>query len=437
MMKKYDKYKQSGIEWVGEIPSDWNVTKYKFVITIKNGFPFKSELFDNQEGFPLLRIRDITSGKLETFYKGEFSSDYVIKKGDLVIGMDGDFNLRWWDNSDALLNQRCCTLNNIEGITDLRFLYYLLPNDLKIINDLTYYTTVKHLSNGDINNSSIVLPPIDEQTQIAQYLDHQTSIIDQLIQQKEKLIELLKEKKQAVINEAVTQGLNPKAKMKDSGIEWLGKVPEEWTLTKMKFGCEFIYDGTHGSFMRIDQGFRLLSVRNIVDSKFIFREDDSLISEKDYNEISSKFIIKEDDIQLAIVGATLGKVAIVEKMSEPFVTQRSLATIRTDSKICLPKYLYYYLSSSSFQAYLWLSTSFSAQPGVYLGTIQKCPLLLPSINEQYQIVKFLQLKIYFIDELTNKNIIQIEKLKEYRQSIISEAVTGKIDLRSWTPPNNN
>jgi type I restriction enzyme S subunit len=289
------------------------------------------------------------------------------------------------------------------------------------------------IMNNEMASIYCLIPPIQEQIKIAQYLDHQTAIIDQLIQQKEKLIELLKEKRQAVINEAVTKGLNPNAKMKDSGIEWLGEVPEEWLLTKMKFGCQFIFDGTHGSFSRVDEGYRLLSVRNIIDSKFTFRDDDSRISEKDYKEISTKFEILEDDIQLAIVGATLGKVAIVEKISEPFVTQRSLASIRANSKKCLPKYLFYFLSSNSFQSYLWLSTSFSAQPGVYLGTIQKCTLPLPIIKEQEKIVTYLELEISSIQELLDKINIQIDKLKEYRQSIISEAVTGKIDVRDWVP----
>ena len=104
-----------------------------------------------------------------------------------------------------------------------------------------------------------------EQTQIAKYLDHQTGLIDVIIEKKELLIKKLKEQRQAIINEAVTKGLNPNTKMKDSGIEWLGEVPEEWSVMKMKFGCEFILDGTHGSYKRVTEGYRLLSVRNIIN----------------------------------------------------------------------------------------------------------------------------------------------------------------------------
>ena len=147
--------------------------------------------------------------------------------------MDGDFNIRWWDKGKALLNQRCC--NVIEkGNIELRFLYYLLPFDLEIINDLTYYTTVKHLSNGDINNSKICIPSLSEQKSITSFLDHKTTQIDTLIEKKEQLVEKLTLKRQAIINEAVTKGLNPDVPMKDSGIEWLGEIPEHWEVVKFR-----------------------------------------------------------------------------------------------------------------------------------------------------------------------------------------------------------
>ena len=144
------------------IPSDWEISRYKYHIKIKNGFPFKSNYFDLEDGFPLIRIRDITKGEIKTFYKGEFSEEFIIKKDDLIIGMDGDFNLRWWDGPDALLNQRCCQIIKCKTLY-LRFLYYLLPHQLQIINDVTYFTTVKHLSVFDLYEEPVLVPPIQEQ----------------------------------------------------------------------------------------------------------------------------------------------------------------------------------------------------------------------------------------------------------------------------------
>jgi type I restriction enzyme S subunit len=233
-MTKYISYKNSGVEWIGEIPSHWKTSLYKHNLTILSGFPFKSELFDNEEGFPLMRIRDITSGTVETFYKGDYHENYIIKKGDIVIGMDGDFNIRQWDNIDILLNQRCCKVQDVVGI-NRRFIYYTLPFDLKIINDLTYYTTVKHLSVDDLRNIHCVVPPIEEQEQIVKYLDEKTAQIDGLISITEKKIELLKQKRTSLINEAVTKGLNANVEMKDSGVEWIGKIPSHWEVKPLRY----------------------------------------------------------------------------------------------------------------------------------------------------------------------------------------------------------
>ena len=128
---------------------------------------------------------------------------------------------------------------------------------------------------------------------------------------------------------------------KDSEIDWLDDIPSEWEINKIKQGCSLVRDGTHGSFRRVEQGYPLLSVRNIKNSIIEFLEDDSFISEEDFNFIASSFKIKEGDLQLAIIGATMGKVAIVPKMN-PFVTQRSLATIRTRKWIFNNKYLFYF-----------------------------------------------------------------------------------------------
>jgi len=259
------------------------------------------------------------------------------------------------------------------------------------------------------------------------YLDRKTAEIDELIADKKRLLELYEEEKTAIINQAVTKGIDPEVPMKHSGVEWLGEVPAHWNLLKMKTICVFILDGTHGSYRRVTDGYRLLSVRNIIDGKFKFRDDDSMVSQEHFEEISKRFLIKEGDIQLAIVGATLGKVAIVEKLPESFVTQRSVATLRVNNK-CIPRYLFYYLKASNFQSYLWLNAGFSAQPGVYLGTLQNAYIPLPSIRMQHAIVNYIEAECTQIDAKKAKTEKMIELLTEYRTALISEVVTGKVKV---------
>ena len=199
------KMKDSGIDWIGEIQEDWEVTRGKYCFSVLYGFPFDSHLFypSLEKGMPLLRIRDITSGNLATGYLGKYDEEYVIKSGDLLVGMDGDFNVRWWNGRNALLNQRCCKIMALKEM-HLRYIYYALPFELKVFNDLAYSTTVKHLLNTDIANLCLPQPSYKEQEAIANYLDKKTEEIDKNISAIKKECILYKEYKQSLISEVVT-----------------------------------------------------------------------------------------------------------------------------------------------------------------------------------------------------------------------------------------
>jgi type I restriction enzyme S subunit len=429
----YKTYKNSNINWLGDVPEHWILTKYKHVINILNGFPFKSELFDNENGFPLIRIRDITSGKIETFYQGDFSDNYIIKKGDLIIGMDGDFNIRWWDNGDALLNQRCCSIKTKPGLIDLRFLYYLLPFDLKIINDLTYYTTVKHLSNGDINNRVIALAPIVEQIQIARFLDYQTGIINDLLSKKEKFIELLKEQRRSIINEAITKGLNSNSEMKDSGIEWLGQMPLHWDVARIGHYSQIIRGASPrpAGDLRYFGGDYMpwITVGEVTNGNDKFLHSTENYLTKEGSNLSR--IIYPETLLLSNSGATLG----VPKISKitGCINDGSVAFVSFDKK--LERDFLYYFFITHTEIYRNEMSGYG-QPNLNTDIIKSTKFPLPPIEEQIQIIQFIENKLSEFDNLLSQSKLQIEKLKEYRQSIISEAVTGKVDVRDWEPPVN-
>ena len=202
-LNPYAEMKDSGVEWIGEIPKGWKIVPAKFFMKVQAGYPFDSERFDNSQGIPLIRIRDITSGHTETFYNGDYPEEYVVHNNDLLVGMDGDFNVRWWQGGEAVLNQRCCRIFAQKGLI-LRYFYFLLPFYLKQVNELAYSTTVKHLANGDIGNADICLPPEDEQTAIAAYLDSKCAAIDGVILEKEDLIRELENYRRSLIFEVVT-----------------------------------------------------------------------------------------------------------------------------------------------------------------------------------------------------------------------------------------
>lgn len=446
-MKTYDSYKNSGIEWIREIPSTWKVSRFNHNFSFSRGLPITKQDLKNS-GIPCVSYGEIHSkfGRIVDPEKHELkfadesflisNPKSLLTRGDFLFAdtsedVEGSGNFTCLDSDVPTFAGYHTVIARLLNRNDFdyKYLSYFLDS-IEFRNQIRSSVSgikVFSITQGILKDTSVVIPPHNEQVAIASYLDRKTAEIDELIADKKRLLELYEEEKTAVVNQAVTKGLDPNAPMKDSGIEWLGEIPEHWQVPNLKYVCDFILDGTHGSFPRVEHGYRLLSVRNIINDEFVFRDDDSKVSEKHFQEISKRFLIRKGDVQLAIVGATLGKVAVVRDMSEPFVTQRSVATIRTNTK-CLPEFLFYFIKTSNFQSFLWLNTGFSAQPGIYLGTIQNSVIPLPSIQEQLQIVSFVEKQKALIDDKVTKTQKLIELLSEYRTALISEVVTGKVKV---------
>lgn len=432
VFEKYPTYKDSGVEWLGEVPEHWNIVSLGSLLQLKSdkNHPEYDVLSVYREhGVIKKDSRDDNHNATSL----DTSTYKALKPGDLVVN-----KMKAWQGSmgispfKGIVSPAYITCEVTSKNIHSSFLHTLLRCNIYVgeYNRLSYGVRVGQwdMHFEDFKRIPLAIPTTSEQIAIANFLDKKTIQIDQAIAQKEKQIELLKERRQVLIHKAVTRGLNPDVKLKDSGVEWIGEIPEHWECVKMKFITQFILDGTHGSYPRVEYGYRLLSVRNIINDCFVYREDDSRVSERHFKEISSRFQVTQNDIQLAIVGATLGKVAIVEDMIEPFVTQRSVATIRVLENKCNSRFLFFYLKTGLFQSYLWLNAGFSAQPGVYLGTIKDSNVPLPCLLEQNEILSYL-------NNVTNKFKVaiaskekEIEKLKEYKATLINSAVTGKIKV---------
>ena len=424
MTQRYLEYKSSGVEWIGEIPIHWGIVKLGHHISILSGFPFKSELFDPTEGFPILRIRDITSGKCETFYKGEYTIEQIVSDDDLLVGMDGDFTVRWWEGGNVLLNQRCCRINPHSTLSK-RFLYYTLPDYLKIVNDLTYYTTVKHLSNDDIRGVKITLPPLPEQEQIVKYLDEKTSQIDQLISITEKKIEGLKEKRTSLINHIVTKGLDSNVEMKDSGVEWIGKIPKHWIVGSFRFFVKL----RHGFQFRdgdfTDEGIKIVKITQLHRDGYLDISSCSYVDSNRLNEFQD-ILIKEDDILMCLTGGTIGKIIRVGQVEEPLFQNYRVGHFSSKVNHLSDNYLFYLMSSNVISGQIFFDVRETGQPNIGLEDFNKMKVCIPSLNEQEQIVEHLVNQTKKIDEIISIERKRIETLKEYRQSLISEVVTGKV-----------
>lgn len=426
---RYPEYKDSGVEWLGEVPVHWQVRRVKDIAQVTNGYPFDSALFDPVEGIPLVRIRDIHSGGApEVYWSGEPVPAAAIDDGDLLIGMDGDFEVAWWSGGRAQLNQRVCCLR-ANGRDQLRFLYYVLPTPLKEINALTYATTVKHLSSFDVAKVRLALPPPDEVGAIAAFLDRETAKIDALIAEQEKLIALLKEKRQAVISHAVTKGLDPSVSMKDSGVEWLGEVPAHWNVTRLKFAATVQTGVAKGKDYsgRPTTVVPYIRVANVQDGYLAL--DDVATIEIAKEEVD-RYRLRAGDVLMNEGGDfdKLGRGHVWAGEIDPCIHQNHVFAVRPTE---IPSAWLNLLTGSDYAQFYFMTRSKQSTnlASISSTNIMELPLLLPPAHERAEIADFVHQETHRFDDMVGAARTAIDLLKERRAALISAAVTGQIDVR--------
>ena len=387
-------------------------TKIGLNLEILNGFPAKSTFFNNEnKGLPLIRIRNILKGHSETYYSGEFDSKYLIKNGDILIGMDGDFNIAKWTGIPSILNQRICKLIDAKDPFSLEYLYYYLEVELKKIQARTPSTTVKHLSIKDLRKVNAYCPPLPEQQKIAAIL----STVDELISTTDKIVEKSKELKKGLMQKLFSEGIGH-TEFKDTKI---GRIPKDWEVVKLGNTTLKIKDGTHGTHKDFDGGLPLLSAKDIRNGIVNIPSDCRKISIQDYESIHRNFQLLDEDILLTVVG-TIGRVAILKNYNSNFTFQRSVAYIRLSGDTNPAFYVQYFLSKE-FTKQLLMRANASAQAGVYLGELSKIPIPIPSLQEQQKIADILS----EADAKIEKEQTQKGQLEALKKGLMQQLLTGK------------
>jgi type I restriction enzyme S subunit len=440
----YADYKKSVVDEIPIIPSHWSEIRCRFLL--KDGYeglkigPFGSQIKSDQLSASGYKIygqenvihNDFSLGK-RYLDENKFAElqVYEIKPGDILItmmGTAGKCKIVPQDISQGIMDSHLIRLRVKNRIVP-DFLKYLVDQSDYVksqIHQLGKGSVMHGLNSTIIKALEIVLPPINEQILIIEYLNKKMREIDSLIEKKERFIELLQEKRTALITHAVTKGLDPDVPMKDSGVEWLGEIPEHWDVIPLKRNLIGITDGTHGSFERKNSKYPLLSAKNICNSKITISGEESCISEEDYKEIIKNGFPQKGDLIITCVG-TIGKSCIYD-FDEPFAFQRSVCFLRFNRKVSAG-FIKFFVDSSYFQDYLLSVANVSAQGGVYMGTLKNSKIPIPPLEEQIHIVDSLERITKKSELLINKTRNSIELLKEYRTALITAAVTGKIDLR--------
>nr|WP_289489359.1 restriction endonuclease subunit S [Bacteroides intestinalis] len=425
-MKVYPEYKASGIDWLGEIPSHWRVAPGKWSVNFTYGFPADSRLFSiEKKGLPLIRIRDINSVDTEVYYEGtDYPKEAIIHVGDVLIGMDGDFNIAKWKGQEAILNQRVCKFNGGNGIIK-DFIYYLMPLILSDINSTKYATTVKHLSAADLAEMRLPIPSFDEQEKITAYLDNKTAKIDALVAEKQAQVEDLRKYRTSLITETVTRGLNPDTPFRPSYIDGLGDIPEHWNTSKLKYVSEVQTGSTPSTS---ETKYWEYPNRNWFTpgdfNNFRLYESSRKLSSLAFEETACR-IFPKNSVLLVAIGGTLGKVGIVD--GECSANQQINAI--SFNELIYPLFGAYYLSAC--KSALNQAANASTLPILNQEQTKNFPIVVPPLEEQKEIAEYLDDKTAKIGALIDELNKQLEELALYRKAVISEAVTGKVDVRDW------
>lgn len=443
--KRYPEYKDSGVEWIGEIPKEWEVKKIKHTTYVKGRIGWqglKSDEFIDEGPF-LVTGTDFINGSVnwESCYhvnEERYNEDpYIqLKENDLLITKDGTIGkvaLVTGLKTKATLNSGIFLTRPLTGEYYTNFMYWLLNSEVfeTFFNYISNGSTIQHLYQNVFVIFSFPLPSLSEQQSIASFLDSETSKIDTLIEKKQRLIELLEEKRSALISHAVTKGLDPYAKKKNSGVEWIGEIPKGWFLSKLKYLTSKIGSGKTprgGSEIYCDSGILFLRSQN-VHFDGLRLDDVVYIDESIDSEMSSTRVLP-DDVLLNITGASIGRSSIVPKDFPQANVNQHVCINRPLKKKIDSRLLHYELSSNRVQALIFSNENGTSREGLTFSQISNFVIAIPNnLDEQRHIVNFLDRETEKIDTFINKISAQIEKLKEYRTALISAAVTGKIDVR--------
>lgn len=424
--------KDSGVEWIGEIPADWSM------IRVKHAFIRKSEKAMQEEPIVLslarsgVRVRDISNNE------GQVAESYFnynpVAKGDLLL------------NPMDLYSGANCSISHIKGVISPA---YINLKSKEGINPVfyDYYFKVQYwlmaffsygkgvsfdnrwtLSVETLMNYPLVMPSYEEQCKRADYLESECKKIDSIVNTQEKIIEKLKAYQLSLITETVTKGLNSAVEMKDSGIEFIGAIPNHWKIVKLKFLLTYLIDCPHET-PTYDADGTYLVIRTADQDLAVLRKDENMfrLSENEYQKRIRRMSLDKDDIVYGREGGRWGLACLVPESNKYCLGQRMLQ-FRCNRKLFDPQFAVYALSSSTIYLQGSFDTMDSASPHVNISTVQNYAIAVPPLQEQEYIAKKLQDKCKKNEFEIKRRQRFIDKITEYKKALIYEVVTGKKEI---------
>ncbi|WP_313307860.1 restriction endonuclease subunit S [Epilithonimonas hominis] len=423
-MQRYEKYKDSGVDWIGEIPVEWNILKLKFL--------FKDVSIKNRPDLDLLSVtqdqgvvpRSMVENRM-VMPNGNLESFKVISKGDFAISLRSFEGGLEYSEYEGLISPAYTVLKSQKEIIDnyFKFLFKSKAFISELQLSIVGIREGKNISYEELKYSYTPIPTLEEQQTIANFLDDKTAKIDQTIAIKQKEIELLKERRQILIQKAVTKGLDDTVTLKDSGVDWIGDIPEHWEVRKITYLFSKIGSGTtptSGDLRYYDGVINFLQTGDLNDGYII--STSKTLKEKALRDFTSLKIYPKESLVIAMYGATIGKLGILNIDS---ATNQACCVLSNPRNV-LTKYFFFVLLA--FRKEIVSMGYGGGQPNISQDLIKSLRFPIANLNEQIQIVSYLEV----IEEKISKAILlkqqEIEKLKEYKTVLIDQVVTGKVKI---------
>ena len=442
-MKRYPKYKDSGVEWIGEIPENWECIRLGMLGTFSSsGIDKKTS--DGEVQVRMVNYTDLVRSRnyfpIQTGDKDYMNvttpesrlNEHRLKKGDMVFIPSseteedlGYSSLIDFDEDDIVYSYHILRYKTRKDL--YHYFKKYLVNHHSVLNQFSSEskgTTRQIIGRYVFNNVRVVLPTIPEQQQIVKFLEQKTTIIDELIQKKQRKIELLKEQRNSLINHTVTKGLNPGVKMKDSGVEWIGEIPNKWEVKPIKYITGYNQESL-GNDTPPDYELDYLEISDVNSVGEIGKPTHYSFSQ---SPSRCRRILKKNDIIISTVRTYLRSIGFIENEVKNLICSTGFCVL-SPNDVIKPKLLFYLIRSEWFISNVISQSIGVSYPGIQTEKLMGIKVLLSPTNEQTQIVEYLDQKTSEIDTTITLEHKKIDLLKEYRQSLISQVVTGKIDVR--------
>jgi type I restriction enzyme S subunit len=434
MLKKYNSYKDSGNGWIGEIPSGWNILALKKISSVTLGKMLASDNKGADLFKPYLRSQNIQINAVnindvkEMWFSPVELTKYRLREGDLLVNEGGDIGRTcMWRNElpECYIQNSVNRVKILDGNSKYFLYHFYLYHQTGYFESIVNRVSIPHLTKEKLENVKFVVPPIDEQNMIAQYLDAKSFKLDKLISKKEILIDLLSEERFAVINQAVNKGLNPNLPMANSGIDWLGEIPQHWKIKKLKFVAKIVL----GKMLTNDDkgGFSLksyLRAKNI--GWFNVNTEDVKTMWFSKSELD-QYRVKKNDLLIS-EGGEVGRTAIWENELDECYIQNSVHKVTVNDD-CNPEfflYLFYLYGKKGHFDAIVNRISIAHLTKEKLSDVR---FIVPPKAEQDLLALEIKAEWNRINKLSEKIQNEIQHLKEYKTALISEVVTGKVDIR--------